>query len=209
MLQPADELIPTRATLIHRLKNWRDQSSWQDFFDTYWKLIYRLALRSGLSETEAQDVVQETIISVANHMPSFKYDPAIGSFKTWLLNMARWRITDQFRKRGHGYECLSFSKETATGTRTVDKVVDPTSPALDSVWDAEWEKTLLDAALARVKRRVDPQKYQIFDLYVNKEWTPAKVATAFGISVDQVYLAKHRVSEAIKEEVKRLEKETI
>ena len=98
--QPKDELIPTRATLIQRLKNWQDQSSWQDFFDTYWKLIYGTAIKSGLTATEAQDVVQETMISVAKHMPAFKYDPAIGSFKTWLLNMTRWRITDQLRKRG-------------------------------------------------------------------------------------------------------------
>ena len=100
MPEPADEMIPTRATLIHRLKNWKDQSSWQDFFDTYWKLIYNIALKGGLSEAEAQDVVQETIISVAKHMPSFQYDPAVGFFKTWLCNMARWRISDKIRKRG-------------------------------------------------------------------------------------------------------------
>jgi DNA-directed RNA polymerase specialized sigma24 family protein len=58
-----------------------------------------------------------------------------------------------------------------------------------------------------VKRRLDPQRYQIFDFYVNKEWPPEKVAKAFGISVDQVYLAKHRVTEMIKAEVKRLETE--
>jgi len=58
-----------------------------------------------------------------------------------------------------------------------------------------------------VKRRLDPQKYQIFDFYVNKEWSPNKVSAVFGISVDQVYLAKHRVTEMIKEEVKRLETE--
>jgi hypothetical protein len=100
MAEPMDELIPTRATLIQRLKDWQDQSSWQDFFDTYWKLIYGVALKGGLTAAEAQDVVQETMISVAKHMPTFEYDPAIGSFKTWLLNMTRWRITDQLRKRG-------------------------------------------------------------------------------------------------------------
>jgi len=66
-----DELIPTRATLIQRLKDWQDQLSWQDFFDTYWRLIYGTAIKSGLTATEAQDVVQETMISVAKHMPSF------------------------------------------------------------------------------------------------------------------------------------------
>jgi len=205
MAEPMDELIPTRATLIQRLKDWQDQSSWQDFFDTYWKLIYGVAIKGGLTAAEAQDVVQETMISVAKHMPTFEYDPAIGSFKTWLLNMTRWRITDQLRKRGPFAAGQPASEDTATGTRTVDKVADPASRDLDALWDAEWEKNLLDAAMATVKRRLDPQKYQIFDLYVNKGWPPEKVAATFGISVDQVYLAKHRTTELIKEEVKRLE----
>ncbi|MGB7746712.1 MAG: sigma-70 family RNA polymerase sigma factor [Verrucomicrobiia bacterium] len=207
MAEPMDELIPTRATLIQRLKDWQDQASWQDFFDTYWKLIYGVAIKGGLTGAEAQDVVQETMISVARHMPTFEYDPAIGSFKTWLLNMTRWRITDQLRKRGPLAAGHSSSEDTSTGTSTVDKVIDPAGPDLDALWSEEWEKNLLDAAMAKVKRRLDPQKYQIFDLYVNKEWAPEKVAASFGISVDQVYLSKHRTMELIKEEVKRLEKE--
>ena len=205
MLKNANELTATRTTLLQRLKNWQDQSSWQDFFDTYWKLIYSAALKAGLNKVEAQEVVQETMISVAKHMPTFKYDRAIGSFKAWLLNMTRWRITDQLRKRGPFVADHQASEDTATGTRTVDKVVDPAIPDLDVLWDAEWEKNLLDAAMAKIKRRLDPQKYQIFDLYVNKGWPPEKVAANFGISVDQVYLAKHRTTELIKEEVKRLE----
>jgi DNA-directed RNA polymerase specialized sigma24 family protein len=44
---------------------------------------------------------------------------------------------------------------------------------------------------------------------VNKGWTPEKVAAAFGVSVDQVYLSKHRTTELIKEEVKKLEQQVI
>jgi len=202
-----DELIPTRATLLQRLKDWQDQSSWQDFFDTYWKLMFDVALKSGLSEVEAEDVVQETMIAVARHMPTFKYNPAIGTFKAWLLNMTRWRIADQIRKRVLTAEFYPFSHETAEGARIVEKVVDPTSEDLDALWEAEWEKNLFDAAVANVKRRFDPDKYQIFHLCVKKEWAPDKVAEAFGIPVAQVYLAKHRVTEMIKDEVKRLEKD--
>jgi len=207
MDQSGNELIPTRATLIQRLKNWQDHSSWQDFFDTYWKLIYGIGRKSGLTDSEAQDVVQETMVSVAKHMPTFKYDPQIGSFKAWLLNLTRWRIADQLRKRGPLTAYQSTSEETSTDTPTVNRIVDPNSKVLDQIWETEWEKNLLDAAIGRVKRRLDPQKYQIFDFYVNKEWAAEKVAQAFSISVDQVYLAKHRVTEMIKEEVKRLERE--
>ena len=207
MPQPADELIPTRATLLERLKDWQDQSSWQEFFDTYWKLIYGVARKAGMTDAEAQDVVQETIFSVARHMPTFKYDPAIGSFKAWLLNMTRWRIIGQLRKRGPASIHRPLNGDEATGTRTTDEVVDPASQNLDDLWEAEWQKALFDAALAKVRRHLDPQKYQIFDFYVHQEWPAEKVAHTFGVPVEQVYLAKHRVTEQIKEEVRRLEKE--
>jgi RNA polymerase sigma factor (sigma-70 family) len=205
-----DELIPTRASLIRRLKDWEDQSSWQDFFDTYWRLIYDVARKGGLTDAEAQDVVQETMISVAKHMPSFQYNPEIGSFKSWLLNMTRWRMTDQLRKRGPVQAAdSSFGQEGSLEESGVNGVVsrllDPRSSDLEALWNAEWEENLLHAAMAKVKRRLDPQKYQIFDFYVNRQWAPEKVAAAFGIAVDQVYLVKHRVTEMIKREVKRLE----
>jgi RNA polymerase sigma-70 factor (ECF subfamily) len=83
--------------------------------------------------------------------------------------------------------------------------VDPSGSVLNRLWDEEWENNLFQAALAKVKRKVDPEKYQIFDFYVNKGWAPDRVAATFSIPVSQVYLAKHRISELIKEEVSRLE----
>src|SRR6185436_3555024 len=99
MTSRPDEIIPTRASLLSRLRNWDDQQSWQRFFELYWKLIYSVARKAGLSDPEAQDVVQETIISVARHMPSFRYDPELGSFKAWLMQLTRWRIMDELRKK--------------------------------------------------------------------------------------------------------------
>jgi len=207
--QSADELIPTRATLLQRLKDWQDRSSWQEFFDTYWKLIYGVARKAGMTVDEAQDVVQETMVSVARHMPTFKYDPGLGSFKGWLLNMTRWRIIDQIRKRGSAGAHQPLAGGDTTGTGIVEQVVDPASQRLDQIWDEEWEKTLFEAAVAKVKRHVDPQKYQLFEFYVIKEWPAEKVAETFGVRVEHVYLAKHRISEILKEEVQRLEKEMI
>ena len=142
-------------------------------------------------------------------MPTFKYDPAIGSFKAWLLIKTRWCIISQLRKRGPFVEHRPFASDTTTGGDPAENVPDPATSVLDAVWEAEWQNNLLDAALAKVKRRLDPQKYQIFDFYVNKDWPPDKVAARFGVSVDQVYLIKHRVTETIRAEVKRLETEMV
>jgi len=203
-----DDVIRTRATLLNRLKNWHDQPSWEEFFEIYWKLIYGVARKAGLSDAEAQDVVQETLISVAKQIPAFKYDPTLGTFKAWLLTLTRWRIVDQLRKRGPIARHHPSSGDTAR-TATIERIADDQSPDLDAAWEADWEKTLLEAAMTRVKRHLDPQKFQIFDFYVNREWPAEKVATAFKVSVNQVYLVKNRVTEMLRDEVQRLEREAL
>jgi RNA polymerase sigma-70 factor (ECF subfamily) len=140
-------------------------------------------------------------------MPNFKYDRKVGSFKSWLLNTTRWRIADQFRKRGALSAFHSSSDDADYKTRIANKTIDPASQDMNALWDAEWGKNLLEAAITKVKRRLDPQKYQIFDFCVNKEWTPKKVAETFSIPIAQVYLAKHRTTEMIREEIKKMELE--
>ena len=55
----------TRRSLIARLQNWQDQRSWDEFYRTYWRLIYAVARQAGLRDDEAWDTVQETILSIA------------------------------------------------------------------------------------------------------------------------------------------------
>lgn len=197
-----NELIPTRRSLLSRLKDWKDQESWKLFFDTYWKLIYNAAMKAGLTDAESQDVVQETVISVMKSMPEFKYDGAGGSFKSWLLKLTTWRIGDQFRKRQRGiHQPFREGDDTSTGSNVLDRTPDPSGQKLEVIWDEEWEKNLMDAAVERVKRKVDGKQYQIFDLYVFKNWPVTKVAGTLKVNVGRVYLVKHRIGALIKKEI--------
>jgi RNA polymerase sigma factor (sigma-70 family) len=209
-----DELIPTRHSLLSRLKNWDDQESWKDFFDTYWKLIYGYAVRAGLSDAEAQDVVQETITGVAKNIHNFRCDPQAGSFKQWLLRLTHWRITDQIRKRrradGAAYGLARViarpsPAEEATGTSLIERIPDPQGYELEAIWDEEWRKNLLDVAVERLKLKVKAKHYQMFYLHVIKKLPAAEAARALGVSAAQVYLAKHRLSRILKKELASLE----
>jgi RNA polymerase sigma factor (sigma-70 family) len=208
-MEARDEFLPTRRSLLTRLKDWDDHESWKTFFDTYWKLIYGAALKAGLSDAEAQDVVQETVLSVAKKMHDFKYDPALGSFKGWLLTLTRWRIGDQFRRRTGQRSAGDPTPDDTGRTATVERVPDPDSLELDAVWEEEWQKNLLDAAMARTKRKVGAKQYQLFDLYVVKGWTVPNLVKTLGVSADQVYQAKKRVSDVVKQEVEYLETKMI
>lgn len=191
------DLLHTRYSLLSRLQDWDDQESWKEFFDRYWRLIYSFALKSGLTDDEAQEVVQETIISVAHDLDKFKRERSLGSFKGWLLNLTRWRVADQLRKRARQ------ARDNAAA-----QAADAASPATtdwESIWEQEWQANLLVGALNNVKHRVREEHYQMFDLYVIKQWPVQKVAKTLGVSAARVYLAKHRISALIKKEVQKLE----
>ena len=200
-----EDPIPTRYTLLSRLEDRGDQDSWKDFFDTYWRLIYSVAVKSGLTEAEAQDVVQETIISVARDIHKFERDRALGSFKGWLRTIIRWRIADQLRKRTRA----SWGDAPQTGADLpqpdVAEVPDPAGEAAESVWEEEWQANLLKAAMETIKPRVREEHYQIFDLYVIKQWPVRNVARALRVNVGLVYLVKYRISALLKKEIRRLE----
>ena len=206
-MKRAEELIPTRHSLLVRLKNWEDADSWKEFFEIYWRLIYGVAIKSGLTDVEAQEVVQETVIAVSKKMPEFNYDPSVGSFKGWLLHMTRWRITDQFRKRRHEAGRLPQDANSTTRTSPIEQIPDPAGINLESIWDEEWHTNLLEVAIDKVKQKVKPKQYQIFDLYVVKKWPVQKITRTLGVSLGQVYLAKHRVSALLKKEIKTLERQ--
>jgi RNA polymerase sigma factor (sigma-70 family) len=199
----------TRRSLIERLDNWEDQKTWDEFYKTYWRLIYSVATRAGLRSEEAFDAVQETILSIAKQSKHKKYDPDAGSFKSWLMNMTRWRIADQFRKRAKDTALPYAQADGDRRTAVLDRLEDPAPAPLDRMWDEEWQRNLAETALTKVKSRVSPKQFQIFDCYVIKGWDVKKVQTDLGVSMAQVYLAKHRVGSLIKKEVEGLQQQLI
>ena len=201
-----DDDAPTRSSLILKLRSWDDKSSWQRFFDTYWRLIYTVARRTGLSDFEAQEVVQETVIAVARAVKDFEYDRAKGSFRGWLTRWASWRIKDQFRKRSREHEAVQQRRDGDSEARTdwVERVPDPEN-TLDQLWQEEWDRKLREVVLRRVKDLTTPRQYQIFDCYVLKGWPVSRVVQDLGVSTASVYLARTRVSRLIRTEMAHVE----
>ena len=203
-----DDSLPTRGSLLSRLRDLSDTDSWRTFFDTYWRLIYNVARKSGLADDQAQDVVQETVIAVARRMPEFRYEPAKGSFKQWLLLITRRRIQDHLRRLYRSMPVTPSGPDELRGHSDVLTVAGQNPEVeIDAAWEEEWRENLFHAALGRVRQRANPKQYQVFDYCVLQDLPASEVARMLGLNVAQVYLAKHRVSRALKRAVAEIQAE--
>jgi RNA polymerase sigma-70 factor (ECF subfamily) len=202
---PRGELLPTRQSLLERLRDLDDYKAWQEFFDTYWKLIYCAAVKGGLSDDEAEEVVQETIIGVARNMEGFRYDPQTCSFKGWLMHITRRRIIDRFRKRQLRPETLVPLPADTAGSDAGLQIPDTAAEqAFAGLWDEEWQKNLVDAAMERVKHKVSGEHYQIFYLHSVQNMPARDICQLLRVSAAKVYVVRHRVARLVKREVEAL-----
>lgn len=202
--RPDPDTAATRASLLGRIRNWDDAASWEEFTQTYWRLIYSVARRAGMGDAEARDVVQDTLLGVAKKIHEFESNPERGTFRGWLLNLTRWRIADHFRSQMPAGQGAHGETGSNARTATIDRVPDPGD--LDAFWESEWKKNLLETALGRISRRVNPKHAQIYDLYAVRDWPAGKVARELGVSLVQVYLVNHRMTRLLKQEVLYLQK---
>lgn len=202
----ADDRIATRKSLLGRLKDWEDNTSWHEFFETYWKLIYAAAIKSGLTHQESEEVVQETVLAVAKSISNLEYDPGRCRFKTWLFTVTRSKIARVYERKARN-SSLHQADDGSRTTPVMERVVDTKQQDdWERLWESEWERNLMDAAIQRVKRRVSIEQFQMFDFFVLKGWTAREVAKTLHVTVAHVYVAKHRITTLLRKEIAQLDR---
>lgn len=204
-----DPWLPTRHTLLAKLKDKSDDRSWQEFFDLYGRLIYSVATQSGLSHVESEDVVQDTVLSVMKKIEQFKADRSHGSFKAWLRQLIQWRIRDRVRKRRpeelrRAHRPPQGGEAGSASTATEDQIPDPAAGEFEAIWDREERHALLRLALDRLKAEANPRHYQIFQMAELEQQPVDTVAAMFGVSRDQVYLITHRLRNALQAQAEKV-----
>jgi len=199
--QAPDEFLPTRNSLLSRLRDWDDHESWREFFDTYWRFLYSIALRCGLSNEDARDVVQETVAAAAKGLREGRFRHSErSSFKNWLELIVRRRVNDHLRRARVRPSARAESGTDTARTPRMERIPDPAGDVITEVWEEEWARNVADVAMDRVKARVSAKQFQMFDLYVIKGWAVRDVARALRANVAQVYLAKHRLTAMLRKE---------
>lgn len=190
----------TDHSLLNRLHTWDDAQSWESFFKRYRSFMYGFARRQGLSNAEAEEVVQNTLLSVAKSVQSFRRRRERGSFRSWLCRVLLNRSYDVIRTRSRGLslsEAFIADESDVSGPTEAHRPASGSSLEAQSEWDKQWAEQILQTLLEKLKSKVNPRSYQAFYLSYVKEQSVTQVAKKLGISSAQVYLARYRVKRVL------------
>jgi RNA polymerase sigma-70 factor (ECF subfamily) len=190
----------TRITLLGRIR--RDptnEAAWGEFVEHYGGKIYGWCRKWGLQEADAQDVTQSVLLKLARTMREFAYDPA-RSFRAWLKTLTHHAWSDFLESRQR--------PGLGSGDSHVHGLLGTIAARDDLVehLNAEFDRELLEEAMARVRLRVAPQTWQAFALTALEGLSGADAAARIPMQVAQVFVAKRRVQKMLQQEVARLEK---
>lgn len=187
----------TRASLLVRLRQTpADQTAWAEFVDRYGRKIYGWCRHWGLQEADSQDVTQDVLVRLAGKMQGFAYDPS-RSFRAWLKTLARHALSDFCDVRGRA----------ATGGSQIVELLRTIEAREDLVrqLEGEFDQEVLTEATARVRARVTPKTWRVFEMTAYEGCSGAEAAEALGMTVAAVFVAKGRVQKLLQDEVRQLE----
>jgi RNA polymerase sigma-70 factor (ECF subfamily) len=204
---PTDTL-PTRVSLLERLKNLEDEGSWREFFLRYEKKVLSVARSRGLAEHDAEEVAQEVFARLAKSIGNYQPQSRPGSFRSWLFKLTRWRAADQLRDRNpFTPHTQSYHGPSDDGqgerTPTIERV--PAQADAELAFEAESRRHFVDSLLKRVERKVTPKQLQIFQALVLDEVPVAKVAELYGMTVPAIYVIKHRTMAKLRDEIAQMQ----
>lgn len=186
----------THNSLIARVIQ-GDEISWSAFESEYKPLIIIRGKDRGLQHKELDDLVQETLLSFFKSKDRFVFDKSKGRFRNYLKTIIDRRAFDIIRKRNDNAD-IDVLKETLQSKD---------SEELDKSWETSWRQYLLHQATEIVKVHVTEEAYEIFQLAVIEGYDAKYVASVKSISVDAVYLQKHRTLKRVQQIIKQLSDE--
>lgn len=190
----------TRQSLLARLRDPRDGDAWAEFVDIYTSFVYGFVRRRGLQSADASDVTQDVMRTVFSSLDGFQHEQRPGSFRSWLVTIARRRLSDFLSRQ---------SRQVAgTGdTGMINKLSE--HPAIDDE-DAdlalEYQRCVFEWAARKIRNEFRNSTWRAFwRSYVDGDSCDA-VARETGMSREAVYMARSRVLSRLRSKILEVEK---
>lgn len=177
-------------------------ASFRELVRRYQARVYSLALRLTGNEADAQEVLQDTFLSVYRKLDTFRGDSA---FSSWLYRIAANASLMKIRSRGQRRNIPL--EEISQQLENKDWY-----PEVSRDWSQDAEKLVLHREMAeRISRAIDelPEKYRVvFLLREVEEMSTHEVAEALGLSIPTIKTRLHRARLFLRQKLEHAFSET-
>ena len=194
-MKPTHEL--TRASLILRIQDAEDMAAWDEFATIYGPVVFNFAMSRGFQAADAENLVQEVFLAVANSISNWLERDDRGSFRAWLLLIARNAAVDMITQKA----TRSLGRDGSEAQ--VHLVNFPAPSELSSALDLAYERMVFQWASERVRASVAEHTWQAFWLTSIEELSVEAAAARLKTRPGNIYFARSRVLARIKELVQQ------
>ncbi len=194
-MKPTHEL--TRASLILRIQDAEDMAAWDEFATIYGPVVFNFAMSRGFQAADAENLVQEVFLAVANSISNWLERDDRGSFRAWLLRIARNAAVDMITQKA----TRSLGRDGSEAQ--VHLVNFPEPSELSSALDLAYERMVFQWASERVRASVAEHTWQAFWLTSIEELSVEAAAARLKTRPGNIYFARSRVLARIKELVQQ------
>ena len=174
---------------------------WKAWFARHGGKLLLFARQQARYPDDAEDLVQETVVSVSKSIETFQYEPQRSSFKGWLFTIIKRKFIDLRRSQKRKKHFLHTDLDQSAAEISMMSAEASQGEGPDQqLWERDWEAFVKERTFKRLKERFKIEYLQIFDLAVNREWSTSRIAEHLKISKASVYLKLHRMRRALKKE---------
>ena len=181
----------TRSSVLKAVANTENETAWARFFDLYAGFVFSIARSKGLNEEEADDVVQDVFIRLAQFLPTFEYSRTKGRFRSYLVNLVYNLIIDKWRMHQREDERMKAYKDEVVNMPSADK----------DFAEREWQAAAMEGALRRIKSEVRPEHYAAFVASAIEGQDTETVMRLYNLSRDNLYQIRKRLTVKLQETV--------
>ena len=192
----------TRQTLLEKLRDRYDESSWMEFQETYGPYILRVLRAMNMNSHDSEDLQQNIMLISWKSLPEFNYQPERGSFRAWISTVTRREAVHYIKKRQKNF--ISVNEEESERLKEVLDTI--SKPEVEESITSEWQSFISEKAWENIKPRFSEKVLQVFEM-LSKGNEVEEIARDLDISESSVYVYKKRVLNTLQKEILKLDRE--
>jgi RNA polymerase sigma factor (sigma-70 family) len=185
----------TSLSLLERVRGDVTDEAWQKLTEVYSALLRSWLTRFEVGSTDADDLVQEVLLTLSRELRNFEHSGRPGAFRNWLRGILVHRLHDFWRSRKYRPAAIGGS----AWAEELEQLADESS-SVSCEWNLEHDRHVMARLLESVRPRFEPKTWEAFHRQLYGGQRADSIASELGMPLNSVYVARSRVLSALRRE---------